>query len=118
MVEEEDDEEEPLPPPKKRKPEPEEPSEDSEDEEDIGFADEEEEAESKSGKENEAGKFFSIPDDAAICDLRSDQQSLLNPCYNRISTNNYVSIGKFIQTFIAPHTILGENIPLTKYYTY
>ena len=38
-------------------------------------------------------KYFSIPDDADICDLRGNSRFDVVPCFNRISTNNYVSIG-------------------------
>ena len=77
-----------LPPKKKKKPQPQVEEDDFDDDEE----EEDNQSQISTGKDNEK-KYFSIPDDADICDLRNDSKYDVVPCFNRISTNNYVSIG-------------------------
>ena len=96
-----------LPPKKKKKPQPQVEEDDFDDDE------EEEDNQSQISTGKEEQKYFSIPDDADICDMRNEGKDAVVPCFNRISTNNYVSIGmcegfnektkgKFISRLIFP----------------
>ena len=104
-----------LPPKKKKKPQPQVEEDDFDDDEE----EEDNQSQISTGKDNEK-KYFSIPDDADICDLRNDSKYDVVPCFNRISTNNYVSIGmcegfnektkgKFFSRLIFPFWLLLLN---------
>ena len=87
QMEDSDDAEEveAVPPPKKKKKTP--PPQDEED----GFADED--VDDNESQTSQPVQYFTIPDDADILDLRGSSRSEVVPCFNRVSTNNYVSVG-------------------------